>query len=481
MADPRVAGFGSSQEPDASHASDAPDAAGAELETTLVDVRRALCTVRSHLVLVAPEALCRAVRDALVADLGRPGRAVVLELAGRDANAAEELLAEAVRATLARDDAGPAEAAPAIERLVREGASLVVLLPDATSIPSGSLRRLGELAGVSRKALRLALCVDAEEPHAVNAASALVRALGIGAEKIVRGGAPESTPNAASGPAEDLPPYSGPPRIQHENPGRQHPRVRVRRQPHARRSRLPVLAMLALAAVVWTLAGRPLPRALPVVRDAGRASSQVAQVAEQSAVQSKQEEGAEEARKKEKEEPAATTPDLAEHAEPAPVADPATRDEQDASELAGRTAPAPAPFRAPERNRPSQPESTPLAVAADVPAAPAPATPVPARASLAASAVAPAPVAAIATLEAIAPEPEAAAAPEPAEPATVSVSFNAQPWAHLHVDGRDIGPTPIANLLLTRGEHRVRASFPGGRVVERVLRVDDVSNHFRLD
>jgi hypothetical protein len=69
--------------------------------------------------------------------------------------------------------------------------------------------------------------------------------------------------------------------------------------------------------------------------------------------------------------------------------------------------------------------------------------------------------------------------PVQAEPRarTVRVSLNADPWAHIAIDGRDVGVTPMADLELTEGPHRFRARFPDGRVMERTLRVDAVRDH----
>lgn len=60
----------------------------------------------------------------------------------------------------------------------------------------------------------------------------------------------------------------------------------------------------------------------------------------------------------------------------------------------------------------------------------------------------------------------------------IPVSLNAEPWAQIEVDGRDVGATPIAGLLLAPGPHRFQARFPDGRVVERTLRVDGHRDRF---
>jgi hypothetical protein len=46
------------------------------------------------------------------------------------------------------------------------------------------------------------------------------------------------------------------------------------------------------------------------------------------------------------------------------------------------------------------------------------------------------------------------------DPPRVPVAINAQPWAHVIVDGQPVGDTPIANLMLPIGDHRVVLSHP---------------------
>jgi hypothetical protein len=64
---------------------------------------------------------------------------------------------------------------------------------------------------------------------------------------------------------------------------------------------------------------------------------------------------------------------------------------------------------------------------------------------------------------------ESAAAPEVL---TVSVNINADPWAKIWIDGREVGDTPLADVPLAIGEHRFRVVFEKGRVVERTIDVD---------
>ncbi len=61
---------------------------------------------------------------------------------------------------------------------------------------------------------------------------------------------------------------------------------------------------------------------------------------------------------------------------------------------------------------------------------------------------------------------EAAPAPE-----TFHVGVNARPWAHVEVDGHDVGMTPIAALELEGGLHIFRARMPDGRIVVRRIEI----------
>ena len=77
-------------------------------------------------------------------------------------------------------------------------------------------------------------------------------------------------------------------------------------------------------------------------------------------------------------------------------------------------------------------------------------------------------------------DPAAVAAPPPALAAAgrvvaappVGISFNADPWAHIEVDGAAVGETPIAALMLAPGSHRVVARMSDGRVLERTVEID---------
>jgi hypothetical protein len=51
------------------------------------------------------------------------------------------------------------------------------------------------------------------------------------------------------------------------------------------------------------------------------------------------------------------------------------------------------------------------------------------------------------------------------------ISINALPWGVVSVDGRAVGNTPIVNLALPPGAHRIRVEREGFQPVERVIEV----------
>jgi len=88
--------------------------------------------------------------------------------------------------------------------------------------------------------------------------------------------------------------------------------------------------------------------------------------------------------------------------------------------------------------------------------------------------VAPAP----APVQVESPASEAASVPPAAAAApSVSVNVNATPWAMIEVDGREVGETPLADLVLSEGEHRFVARFPDGRRTERLIEVSEQNRH----
>ena len=75
-------------------------------------------------------------------------------------------------------------------------------------------------------------------------------------------------------------------------------------------------------------------------------------------------------------------------------------------------------------------------------------------------------------LPTLAPEP-----PPVAPPTEILVHINATPWAHIEVDGRPLGVTPLGNVPLAAGPHDFRARLPDGRIVERRVDVTEARRH----
>jgi hypothetical protein len=127
----------------------------------------------------------------------------------------------------------------------------------------------------------------------------------------------------------------------------------------------------------------------------------------------------------------------------------------------------------PERAEPAAQPAAGRTAAAAARAASAPETTLPSVAAQPAATREPAAPEAPAPVE-NAPEAEAAV-PADAPPA-VAVSLNARPWAHIEIDGKEVGVTPLADVPLAPGLHRFRARFADGRVIERTTRVDAYRN-----
>jgi hypothetical protein len=51
----------------------------------------------------------------------------------------------------------------------------------------------------------------------------------------------------------------------------------------------------------------------------------------------------------------------------------------------------------------------------------------------------------------------------------------------IEIDGQPFGPTPLAGIRLSRGEHRVLAHFPDGSVAQKTIALDeqDLAIEFR--
>lgn len=65
--------------------------------------------------------------------------------------------------------------------------------------------------------------------------------------------------------------------------------------------------------------------------------------------------------------------------------------------------------------------------------------------------------------------PAAGLPPAPPSPARGQVVVSSVPWAELYVDGRLVGNTPIMNLRLPAGQHRLRLERAGFRPYEQVV------------
>jgi type II secretory pathway predicted ATPase ExeA len=142
------------------------------------------------------------------------------------------------------------------------------------------------------------------------------------------------------------------------------------------------------------------------------------------------------------------------------------------------------PAEAPELSEPLAPppppsDPTPAPLAEAVPAQSPGSVPEPEPAPAAATAPADEPPAAVALAAApeVAPAPpaeEPAAPPPPAPqlappPSGPRLNVNAEPWAAIQLDGRPVGETPIGELPVAPGPHRVSATLPDGRVLEREI------------
>ena len=68
--------------------------------------------------------------------------------------------------------------------------------------------------------------------------------------------------------------------------------------------------------------------------------------------------------------------------------------------------------------------------------------------------------------------PAPAEVPAPSKAVWVTVNINAEPWANVWIDGREFGDTPLADVPLAMGEHRFRAVFEDGKILERTIDID---------
>jgi hypothetical protein len=79
----------------------------------------------------------------------------------------------------------------------------------------------------------------------------------------------------------------------------------------------------------------------------------------------------------------------------------------------------------------------------------------------------------------VAPTPAAAPRPAPPQPrpavtttaAPARLFVNSTPWGQLYIDGRLVGNTPQANLVVAAGAHRVRVAREGFQAWERAVQL----------
>ncbi len=422
----------------------------------LVEARRALEFDRAHVVLVGDRATTRELPRLLADELQGEIESVVVRLAGRE-DTVTDCVAEAIRdARRQAPDGAEGELDPTAPRRAR----MALLLPDALSIPSASLRALNEMATRSGMTERLVLFVDRDDTPLDDPARELVARVGVGMSKIELEPAsfsrepprvirPEE-PDAQAAPVAGVPTVPSDGRTRRVRPVR----VRSRRRPGSGHPILWILttALLGGTALFLTAPGIVRHVVLPSLSEGITMPS--------------------------------LAPDAVELGAAGGTAEPGAVADAEGPELPPVGVPTATPARRPSAARqavlaatadPGQSLAHGVIVSADVPTMPDAADPGaddPDDASPEANHVALAPV----------PVPSAAAPPpaEP-EPAPIIVSFNAAPWADLEIDGRDVGPTPIGDLSLTPGRHHLRATFPDGRVVERSLRIDSLQNRFRIE
>jgi hypothetical protein len=160
-------------------------AATSASRAALVDLDRALCQDRSHVVLAALPGPGKAfLLRALPQRLPDTLRVVHLSHAS---TAGEDGICARILGALGREPGLDPEAhlLDWLRDLANRGAALVLLIDDAGSLPAQTLRSLGRLAAASRSGLRLALVVAVESRSDDAAVAEVVAALGVGVEKVV--------------------------------------------------------------------------------------------------------------------------------------------------------------------------------------------------------------------------------------------------------------------------------------------------------
>lgn len=409
------------------------------VESALADLERALCRDRCHAVVCAPPGPAR---EALLRELA-PRLSGALRVLRLPDLADADALCAALLSELGEAPGIDAEASliGVAKRLAGQGSALALVAPDARALPVASLRRLGRLAVLSRPGLRLVLCVATEAAAARDTLSEIMVPLGVGAVKVVLDAPPERAAAAAlAAPApaplarSAAPAPPAPETTPRQAPRRRDPVLTANRAARRARELLAGRAgWSALAALGLALGAAALHR--PDAEPARTAAAPLERAA-----------------------PAAV---LASLPQPALDPDPEPEPQPEPAPPAPPRAPAAAPVAVARLARPPAPAPAAAPVADVAPLAtllalPPVAPPEPAAAELAA----PAP-----------PEPEA-----PSEP-PIRVSVNADPWARVQVNGRDVGVTPMSDLELPPGSHRFRVRFPDGRVIERSVRVDALRDH----
>jgi hypothetical protein len=389
------------------------------IEALFHELRGALRFGRAHVALIVDGAAAPALQRQLTEYLEGQMEIVCVPLAGRQEPVADSL-EEAIREARGRHvppREGPIAPDPP------QATRMALLLPDALAVPATSLRTLSELTSRLGMHQRLVLLVDRDASPDDDPARTLAGRLGVGISKIELEPPrlPTTTLSTAS-PAPTPDPKSTPAAVPRppaiERPRRRQRPIPVRARPRAGGRRL--RTWVALTAIVGGafVAAPGIIRHLPTT-DSARQPSPLTE----------------------------RRPTLARELAmtrwsvlpPKPVEPELAKAEVvDDSAAISDVFPSLPPVGVPRLEPPASPES--------------------------------------------APEPAAAPAPPVAPaPIRIGVNFNAVPWADLEVDGRKIGPTPIANLRLTPGEHEVRASFPDGRIVNRSVHVDALQNRFRID
>jgi hypothetical protein len=456
-----------------------PPASDPSLEAALDELRRSLEFGRSHVVLLAARDALPGFQQSLEASLQGEVEVVRIALAGRKEPVAECLhraIRDARRVVAPPRDGQPHAGAP-------HRARLLLVVPDALSVLPTRLRTLHDLTTRAGASQRLLLMVDRDTALVDDPAGELASRLGAGISKIelqpAGGGARrpfmprrDAIPDAAEAagsdpvgqPARALPPTSAPPRVKP---------IPVRRAPSGRaaaRGRRPrgrgaaAFRTAVLTALVMAGAGYGAVVATPRVVERLRISTSPGAAAVASRIAASGSDTR----------PAAAAPSRTSSARTASAGTVSTRETQ----LGVAPRPGEPGFQLPPVGRPRLEPLPAHASAPEPEAIPEPAGPErgPAEAPPETATEAPEPVQA-----SVEPEPPAAR-PEPAPPPIrIAVNFNATPWADLQIDGRGVGPTPLAGVQLTPGEHRVVARFPDGRVVERKIRVDALENRFRID